>query len=78
MQTMTLTEQTLARLWASTPDNSSSWYDRFERFADIARLMHSEERYDAAALFESASEQALHRSIYQMSLPRSSGWEVAA
>jgi hypothetical protein len=77
-QTMTLTEQVLTRTWIATPDNSSAWYDRFEEFARVARVLDAENRPAGAELYREASQMALSRAVYQMRMPRSTCDEVAA
>lgn len=76
--TMTLTEQVLTRTWAATPDNSSSWFGRFEEFANVARVLEAEGRHVGAELYREASQAALDRAIYQMRLPRSPIEGIAA
>lgn len=74
---MTLTEQVLARTWMATPDNCSSWFDRFEEFARVARVLDAEECPVGAGLYREASQMALARAVYQMRMPRSTVEEVA-
>lgn len=78
MQTMTLTEQVLARTWMATPDNASSWYDRFEEFTRVARVLEAENLPGGADLYRESGQQALARATYQMRMPRSTIEEVAA
>jgi hypothetical protein len=78
MQTMTLTEQVLARTWMATPDNSSCWYDRFEEFTRVARVLEAENLPVGAELYREAAQQALNRATYQMRMPRSTLEDVAA
>lgn len=78
MQKMTLTEQVLARTWMATPDNSSCWYDRFEEFARVARVLEAEGLPVGAELYREASDMAMNRAVYQMRMPRSTLDEVAA
>ena len=78
MQTMTLTEQVLTRTWSATPDNASTWYDRFEEFTRVARVLEAENLPVGADLYREASQMALARAIYKMRLPRSTVEEIAA
>jgi hypothetical protein len=78
MQKMTLTEQVLARTWMATPDNTSSWYDRFEEFSRVARVLDAEDCPAGAALYREASEMAMVRATFKMRMPRSTAEEVAA
>ena len=78
MPTMTLTEQRLTRSWAATPDNSSCWYDKFEEFARVQRILDDENCPDGAELYGEASQLALYRAIYQMRMPRSTIEQVPA
>lgn len=78
MQTMTLTEHVLTRTWSATPNNSSCWYDRFEEFARVARVLDAENCPVGAELYREASKMALARAVYQMRMPRSTVEEIAA
>jgi hypothetical protein len=78
MQKMTLTEQVLARTWMAVPDNTSCWYDRFEEFARVARVLEAEGLPVGAALYREASEMALIRSTHLIRMPRSTVEQVAA
>jgi hypothetical protein len=78
MQKMTLTEQVLTRTWSATPDNSECWYDRFEEFARVRRVLEAENCPVGADLYAEASQVALFRAGYQMRMPRSTVEEMAA
>lgn len=78
MQKMTLTEQVLTRTWMTTPDNCSSWFDRFEEFSRVKRVLEAENCPVGAELYAEASQMALMRAVYQMRMPRSTVEEAAA
>jgi hypothetical protein len=78
MPKMTLTEQVLSRTWSATPDNSSTWYDRFEEFSRVARVLDAENCPVGAELYREASQMALCRATHQMRMPRATAEAAAA
>ena len=63
MAEMTITEQSLVRIWARVVEAGADWYHLFDRMREIAAVLASNGCYDGAELFEGAAELALWKYI---------------
>lgn len=59
MAEMTLTEQSLVRIWARVVESGQDWYYLFDRLREIACVLASNGCHDGAELFNDASDLAL-------------------
>lgn len=63
MQTMTLTDQRLCRIWNSAANFGGDWYDTSRILHEIGMMLRAVERHELADDFETCSALALQHEI---------------